>query len=888
MIFHEQYDQFLTAKIKLAPTHGHAVQEEQLLTSLFPFQKKAVCWALQGGRRALFESFGLGKTRQQLMLALEVIKHTGKSFFIGLPLGMKSEFVEEYNAMLNEDSRTFANIIVRADTSLADDEILITQGEVKHVYIHPIRIFYVTNDQEVQLLTSQYGPCIFLSNYERIRNGNFDPSFFGGVSFDEAAVLRSLDTLTSDYIINHFSVVPYRYVCTATPSPNEYTEILNYAHFLGVIDRGQALTRFFQRNSTKAGDLTLYPHKEKEFWLWVSSWALFVTKPSDITGNADDDTGYNLPELHVHWHCLSSGNEMSTVDRRTGNAQLYANVTASLPAAAKEKRTSIPVRIGKMNELIATDPAAHWLIWHHLEDERAAIENALPHAKTVYGSQPMEQREDYLLGFSTGKYPVLATKPEIAGSGNNFQKHCYNVIYLGINYNFNDFIQSLHRVYRFLQTHEVHVHILYTDSEEPIRKKLQAKWQRHNEMINHMTDIIRNNGLTSSNAFADLKRTMGVNRQEVTGNNYKCINNDTVLECAAMEDNSIGLIVTSIPFSDQYEYCESYHDMGHNDGNELFFAQMDFLTQHLHRVLQPGRIACIHVKDRIRYQYQTGSGFITLDPFSDEVVAHFRKHGFWLMSRITIPTDVVQENNQTYRLGYSEMCKDATKMGNGLPEYVLVFRKQPSSTENSYADIPVFKDKANFSLGRWQIKAHDVWQSNFNRLLTPEEIRQFPVEKISKWWKWYNNTHPYNFEEHVQLTEMLDEAGRLPKTFALLPANAESLHVWNDVSRMHTLNTKQANKKKEKHVCPLQFDIVDRCILQYSNPGDVVLDPYGGLMTVPYRSVIHGRYGIGVELNELYFKDGVQYCKQAEEKLRGADLFEIMKEEQPVVVSSES
>lgn len=865
MTFTEKYNQFLASKIKLAPLHGHTVAEDQLLTSLFPFQKKAVCWALQGGRRALFESFGLGKTRQQLQIALEVMKHTGKSFLIGLPLGMKGEFAEEYEQMMYEHKKQKRYEGWEADA-------------FKN-FFHP-QIFYVTDQKQIDKIAENYGPCIFLSNYERIREGNFDPAYFGGVSFDEAAVLRSLDTLTSDYIINHFSVVPYRYVCTATPSPNEYTEILNYAHFLGVIDRGQGLTRFFQRNSTKAGNLTLYPHKEQEFWLWVSSWALFITKPSDITGNADDDMGYNLPSLHVQWHKIDAVNESNTIDRRTGNLQMYANVTASLPAAAKEKRSSIAVRVHKMKTLIAEqDPALHWLIWHHLEDERRAIETALPGCKTVYGSQDMQQREDYLIGFGNGTYQYMATKPEIAGSGNNFQKHCHSVIYLGINYDFNDFIQSLHRVYRFLQTNEVNVHIFYTESEEPIKRKLLAKWQRHNEMIAHMTEIIRTNGLNNTQKHADLKRTMGVNRKEVEGKWFKAIHNDTVLECATMKDDSIGLVLTSIPFSDQYEYCESYHDMGHNEGDALFFEQMGFLTQHLLRVLQPGRIAAIHVKDRIQYSYQTGSGFISLNPFSDKVIKHFQENGFWFMSRITIPTDVVQENNQTYRLGYSEMCKDASKMGNGLPEYVLIFRKAPTDKSDGYADVPVTKDKAEYSLGRWQINAHDIWQSNFNRLLMPEEIRQMHVDKISKWWKWYDNNHVYEMEEHVQLTDELDAAGRLPKTFALLPPWQQSEQVWNGINRMNTLNTKQAQKKREKHVCPLQFDIVDRLIVQYSNKGDVVFDPYGGLMTVPYRCIMLGRYGIGVELNELYWKDGVQYCKMAAQQQQGVDLFTVMSEE---------
>lgn len=846
MINTSEYTAFLEGKVKIAGTYGFGVDKDTMHTWLYPHDKDAVAWALQGGRRALFESFGMHKTTQQLIIANEVIKHTGKPFLIGLPLGVRQEFMNDWQTLIEKKHESF-------------DQYL----------------FYVRDMREVAEIDSGYGPVIYMTNYERIRENNFDPSFFGGVSLDEASILRGLDTKTSDYILNNFSTIPYRFVCTATPSPNEYTEILNYAQFLGVMDRGQALTRFFQRDSKKAGNLTLYPHKEEEFWLWVSSWALFITKPSDL---GYSDAGYDLPPVKIIYHEVSVKERDLVVDRKTKQIKHFANPAKSLPAGAKEKRISIDVRINKMLEIMsAGHPDDHWLIWHHLEDERRAIEAAVPGIKTAYGSQDEAEKEDAVIGFANGTHQHLATKPEMFGSGANFQRHCHKAIFLGIDDKFNDFIQAIHRILRFLQLHEVEIHILSTDAEQERLKRLQQKWARHNKMIEHMVNILKKFGLSKKHKATDLSRTMGVGRKEEIGRFWRAINNDNVIELNDAErwkDNSVKLILTSIPFSDQYEYCESFHDMGHNSGNGEFFKQMDFLTPNLLRILDAGRVAAIHVKDRIRYSYQNGQSFTTLHPFSDEVVQHFTKHGFWYLGRITVVTDVVQENNQTYRLGWSENCKDASKMGVGLPEYILLFRKAPTDSNNAYADNPVQKSKDNYSRGRWQLDAHSLWKSNGNRLITAEEIKGFGLDKISALWKQYDNAQVYDYEKHVELCENLDGMNMLPSSFMALPPHTGNSHVWDNVNRMDTLNTKQTQKKKEKHVCPLQFDIVDRLINRFSMEGEIVLDPFGGLMTIPYRSIHLKRAGVGIELNSQYYADGMHYCKVAEQLKDVPSLFD--------------
>jgi DNA modification methylase len=833
MTFKPTYQEFLESKIIQTPSFGFEVNKDSLHPILKPHQKDIVHWALEGGRRAIFASFGLGKSLMQLELARQVIAKTNKSFLIGVPLAVVDEF--------------------RADAALLG-----------------LTIEYVTCQKEIEMDYDRTENLIFVSNYERIRSGSFDPSYFGGVSFDEGDAIRNLETETSNYILNNFNTVKYRFIATATPSPNDYTEILNYAQYLGVMDRSQALTRFFQRDSTTAGNLTLYPHKVDEFWIWVRSWAVIIQKPSDL---GHDDTGYDLPPMKIHYHEVRI-RERGDIKDRDGNFKMFRDTSKGMIEASKEKRESITDRVEKAVELVTSDDS-HWIMWHHLEDERRLIEKLVPEAKSVYGSQKWEERETNMLGFKQGEFRILSTKPEIAGAGCNFQKHCQKAVFVGIDYRFKDFIQAIHRIYRFLQTNEVEIHIIHSDAELDVLKALEAKWKAHREMVEHMSSIIKKYGLSDAQLVAEMKRTIGVNRKETVSDNWKAIHNDSVLEVGTMEENSIDMIMTSIPFSDQYEYCESYHDMGHNDGNDLFFEQMSYLTPELFRVLKPGRVACIHVKDRIRFSYQNGQGFTSIIDFSGKTVDHFEKYGWHLLGKHVIATDVVMENNQTYRLGWTEACKDMTKMGCGSPEYLLVFRKPPTDKSNAYADERVTKSKDDYTRGRWQLDANAFWRSSGNRLLTSDELKKLDLSQLGKWWKYYSQNNVYDYDTHVAICEELDKQGKLSATFATLPTKSLDDGIWDDVSRMHTLNTSQALKKKEKHVCPLQFDIIDRAITRYSNKGETVLDPFGGIMSVPYRCVLKlERKGIGIELNEQYWRDGVAYCKEAEYKSMVPTLFD--------------
>lgn len=895
--FTQAYLDFVKKKIRVANTKGFDVDPKDLHPSLKPHQKDSVVWALRQGRAMLAHRFGLGKSRDQIDIAKLVVSREGGPFLLVTPLGVRHQFVNEDGPVMD------------------------------------VKWAYVRNDQEALAADTPY----LITNYERVRDGNLSPAFLAtvkGVSLDEGSVLRNMGSETSDVFKKVFKNTKYKFVCTATPDPNNRKELIYYAEWLGVADHGLALTEFFKRNPNKAGDLVLMESQAERFWLWVSTWAMFLSKPSDL-GYSDE--GYTLPPLNVTWHRLPVDYRRAWEQHDDrGQRRLIPNAANGISEAAQERRATLDARIAKIKELLAAYPDRNWIIWHDLEDERKALEKAIPDIVTVYGSQDLEEREQRILDFAHGKIKIFGTKPEIAGSGCNFQHHCYSAIYMGVGYKFEDFIQSVHRLYRFMQTQPVDIHIIHAESEDDVVSVLKRKWAEHDEQASIMQGIIKKYKLSTAAIQQGLARELGVDRRVVKGQLFTAYNNDTVLEVLDMPDNSVDEIETSIPFGDHYEYTNKLVDFGHNSGDGKFWEQMDFLIPHMLRVTKPGRIAFVHVKDRQLYGHQTQSGIMETAPFSDQCVMAFIKHGWTYQGRRTIPTDVVRENNQTYRLGYTEMTMDATKMSSGLPEYVLMFRKPPSSRKNARADEPVTKQKPQriktcplcnyeaipmdvivdtdfdeeteqqividgkascpgcgervvfderftpgYGLGRWQLDAHSVWRSDFNRPLSPAEmVKMYPIpEQLAALLEQEQLTGHYDYERHVAICEELARRNKLPKTFMLLPpkyTTSEADWVWDDIVFMRTLNSAQSQKRKEKHICPLPFDIVERGIRLYSNEGDLVWDPFAGLMTVGNRAIKLRRRAILTELNAEYFVDGTRYCKAAEEEISMPTLFDML------------
>lgn len=836
------YQTFLEAKAPVPAEDGRAdITATDIHPMLFPHQRAIVEWAVRGGRRAIFAAFGLGKSVMQLE-TLRLVTPPGSRALIICPLGVRAEFAHDA-AMLGIDTT------------------------------------FVRHTDQVD------GPGLYITNYESVRDGKLDVSLFTAVSLDEASVLRSFGSKTYISFLQLFDQIPYRFVATATPSPNRYKELIHYAGFLGVMDTGQALTRFFQRDSTKANNLTLYPHKEEEFWLWLASWAVFLQTPADLGYPAD---GYDLPDLDIGFHQVVTDPSRVLKWDRDGQGTMAVVESLGVESAAAEKRETIDLRVAEMMSIIDSTGVGNdgdqVVIWCDLNAEQSAIEKALTAAgitwSSVHGSLPIEESERRIAVWKARETTALIGKPVQLGQGLNLQQ-CNRAIFVGLTFKFNDVIQATHRIYRFGQERPCHVHIIHTDTEQSVVQIINEKWERHREMTAIMSNLIREHGLNNVGVNEQLIRSIGVERVEASGDGWTVANNDCVIETTGMDTDSVDLVVTSIPFSNHYEYTPSYNDFGHTDDNDHFWAQMDFLTPQLLRVLKPGRLYCCHVKDRILFGNVTGAGASTVSPFHAEAIMHGRKHGFDYMGMITVTTDVVRENNQSYRLGWSENAKDGTKMGVGSPEYILLFRKPQTDRTKGYADTPVTHDKSDYTRARWQVDAHAYWRSNGDRHLSPEEWVALDTEAQMNLWEQVCKSDVYDWKAHVAIGEAIDELGplQLPATFMLLEPKSWHPDVWTDVNRMVTLNTEQSRKRQAMHVCPLQFDIVDRLIERYSNEGELVYDPFGGLFTVPYRALLMGRRGRAAELNPGYFLDGVKYLQAAERQVDMPTLFDLMDEQ---------
>lgn len=820
-----EYDEFIKSKIVIAKDYGFDPDLELIDESTFPHQLDIIKWACKRGRALIAAAFGLGKSHVQIELAKQIVSRYGGKFLVVCPLGVKHVFAD------------------------VDGPRLGTEW------------VYCTSDNEVRNADTPY----LITNYERVREGNINPLLhnLSGVSLDEGSVLRSLGSKTYGVFERVFANVPYRFVATATPDPNRYMELIYYSRWLGILDTSFALTQWFKRDTSKAGNLQLIPQHEQSFWMWVASWSLFIYKPSDL---GYSDKNYNYPEMRVHWHRLPVDHTRAFefYDSR-GQHRLFLNPTGSSSERAHEKRATLESRLIKTIEIINKNPDEHYVIWHDLEDERRAIEKCIPGVVTVFGSQPLEEKESGILAFERGEYQILATKPSIAGQGCNFQAHCHTAIYMGIDYKFENFFQSLHRLHRFGQRFPVDVHIIYAASEDGVVSALKAKWERYEEKKQIMQAIVEDHGLNAGSIMRNLKRTTGMKHtQRIRGEMFEIIHNDCTSETRAMAKDSIDFIFTSIPFGNHYSYTTSNNDFGHNLTDWEFWHQMDYLIPELYRVLKPGRIALIHIKDRILYSHMT-TGFTEVAPFTAQGIFMFTKHGFMYGGQITIVTDVVRENNSTYRLGWSEMCKDGTKMGCGLPEYLLIFRKPPTSTDKQYADEPVVHNKNEYGVGRWQLDASSHWNSSGNVLISPEL---------------------YDYEAHVEYLNALEEKGNLPKTFLYVPPESHTDGVWTQVNFMQGLNNEQSLRGIENHLCPLPFDIVRRGIERFSNPGDLILDPFCGLGTIPYIAMDFGRgdrskarRAIGIDISEKYFEWASKYCSDKEREIMAPTLFDYLEDE---------
>lgn len=799
------YQEFLEAKAELFKPVGFEVERAALNANLFEWQKDVVAWCLQVGRPLGALAVGLGKTVMQVEWAKHVQQHTGGRVLFVCPLAVAHQTVKEAERL---NGVTIKYVRSQAEAARADTPFVIT-------------------------------------NQELILRDYFDPNAYDGLVLDEASkMLKAFTGKTRQKLTYTYDVVPYRSAWSATPAPNRLVELLNYGEFLGVKSTGEALTRWFVRDSQQANNLRLKGHSEAEFWEWLASWCVMISKPGDI---GHSNAGYELPPLHIERVKVAVDHSRAhdQMDEH-GQRALMVNGASSATEMWAEKRETLEDRAAAVADLVQSYPDETWMIWCDTNYEEEALAAAVEGAVVVTGSQSPEEKERLLTDFVEGRIKRLISKPTIAGYGLNCQYVCNRMVFAGLTHKWELVHQALGRIYRFGQENDCFAYMVFAETEAGIVASLDEKQIHYERMQRKMSEAMQVNGLTAGKGGGS-RMTAEAPERKWQGEGWQVMQGDAVNWLRRMESNSIHLGVSSWPFSDQYMYSASLADFGNCANDDHFFEQMDYLLPELFRVTIPGRLQMVHAKDRIVYGTKN-NGYFEIEPFSDRCVAAMRKHGFLFVGRITIATDPVRENNQTNRLGYGRLLKDASTVHLGMPEYGLLFRKPHTQTAQGgmWSDERVVLDEAEYSLARHQLDSNSTWRTSGERLRYPYEV------------------DGYDYDKHLAYLEQLDRQGKLGRANGQ-PLPTDAANVWWDINRADVLNAKLArHSNDERHICPLQLDFTERSIQRWSRPGERVLDYFGGIGSVAYKAVLARRVGIILELKPEYAVWAVKHCREAE------------------------
>lgn len=425
------------------PRGFSGVDESALPSGLFDHQRHGVAFALRAGSAAIFYDTGLGKTRMALTWGDEVVRRTNRPVLMLAPLAVAQQHVAEARAVGIDArlSRTGA-----APTS----------------------------------------PSIVVTNYDRLQN--FDPRDYAGVILDESSILKGFSGVTTRRLIDAFSATPYRLACSATPAPNDHTELAQHSEFLGVLDRTQMLTRWFLHDSADTGEWRLKGHAIKDFWSWVSSWARAVSRPSDI---GYSDAGFEMPGLVTRTHVVEADRSVVAGDApASGQMTLFRMPGTSATSIHAEKRITSTDRAARTAETVLSDPDEHWVIWVDTDYDADAVRNLLPGVVEVSGKMPIDMKEERLSAFSRGEIKWLLSKPRVAGYGLNWQ-HCARMAFCGISFSYENYYQAVRRCWRFGQRRPVQVHVICADTEAEIWATVARKSGDHDAMKIEMIDAMR-------------------------------------------------------------------------------------------------------------------------------------------------------------------------------------------------------------------------------------------------------------------------------------------------------------------------------------------------------------------------------------------------------------
>lgn len=522
---------------------------------------------------------------------------------------------------------------------------------------------------------------IHFSNYEQL--DNIDCSVYSGIVLDESSILKNYEGSIKKQIIDNFKNTPYKLACTATPSPNDPMELGNHSEFLDVMGRNEMLSMYFVHDGGETAKWRLKGHAVKLFYQFIGSWAIMLNKPNDIGFQMN---GYDLPKLNIEEY------QVKTKSRENG--QLFNDVSISATNFNHELRLTKIERLDEVVQIINSKPDENFIIWIKQNEEGELLKKLLPHAVEVKGSDTNEWKESKLLGFANNEFRILITKTKIASFGMNYQ-NCKNQIFASLDFSFEGLYQAIRRSYRFGQKDQVNIYLITTDTMTNVKQSIDTKQKQFEIMQDEMSKAI------NANLNGTIMKNSEYNTDSLSNEYFHIKRGDCIELIKDVKDESIGLSVFSPPFAELYTYSNHLEDMGNSKDYNEFLIQFGFLIKELYRVIIPGRNVAIHCMD---LPIQKGKeGFIGLRDFSGMILSAFQNAGFIYASRVTIWKDPVVEMQRTKALGllHKQVKKDSTMSRVGIPDYVMIFRKDGERNN------PV--TNTELSVDTWQKYASPVW-----------------------------------------------------------------------------------------------------------------------------------------------------------------------------------
>lgn len=609
---------------------------------LFNWQADIVRWNIKRGRAANFQDCGLGKTIQSIEWIRQMAPNCG---MIVAPLGVTRQTIKEAKDMLG------------------------------------VEIQYCTEPQ--------HKPGLWITNYDRLHNFVDSIPEYEAIALDESSILKSLDGKTRTLLLSEFTAIKYRSCWTATPAPNDLTELCNHAEFLGVMSRKEMLATFFVHDSEESGDRgwRLKKHAQEDFWRWVAQWAVYIRKPSDL---GYDDGNFVLPPLNI--------NQVTLDSEFVQDGMLFPSLAKGITGRTSARKATIDDRIKEAARIIQ-ESGEQWIVWHGLNDEGVKLNRILNRSSVlIEGKTSESDRAEREEKWRIGEAQTLITKAGMFGFGMNWQ-HCHNVLYLGLDDSFEKWYQSIRRCWRFGQTKPVNVVVVTTDAESVIVDNVKRKERNANEMANGIVDAMRDAQIESVHNQSSRRDTYKM--KTIQTDDYTLMLGDSMERIKEIPDASVGLTVSSIPFGGKlYTYSPSDRDLGNCKDNDVFFQQFAYLIPELLRVTKPGRRCCIHVQQLATTM--VNDGVIGMYDFRADVVRAFVAAGWIYDGEVVIDKDPQAQAIRTKAksLMFVQKNKDSAASRPAMADYILPFRAPGENKE------PIKTDVSN---EEWIEYARPIW-----------------------------------------------------------------------------------------------------------------------------------------------------------------------------------